>query len=146
MNNAQRKQIAGIQKDLEAPMLWLASLRGALENSDDSDSVLTDEHTAQLEDAVNKLEDAAARIEELREEEEDKFDNMPESLQSSEKGEALEAAKDALTEAFDTLDMLVSDLGNDISSDTTCAEASEILETAEETLDEVCCCLDNAVA
>ena len=42
------------------------------------------------------LEDLRGQIEDLQTEEQEAFDNMPESLQQSERGQASEAAADAL--------------------------------------------------
>lgn len=51
--------------------------------------------------------DIKAKIESVKDEEEEYFDNMPENLQRSERGEASEQAKDELTEAIDKLDELI---------------------------------------
>ena len=60
---------------------------------------------------VATLEEIKDKLETMRSEEEDKFDNMPEGLQESERGEAmqeaienLESATDSLQEAIDTLE------------------------------------------
>ena len=49
-------------------------------------------------------------LEMLRDEERDTFDNMPENLQGSERGQACEQAADALDEACSSLDELISNL------------------------------------
>jgi hypothetical protein len=51
-----------------------------------------------------RLEDIKSEIETLQEAERDAFDNMPESLQASDKGQQSEAAADALSEAVDAID------------------------------------------
>lgn len=60
---------------------------------------------------LGKLEDLRCQAAEIAEElrslagaEQDKYDNMPEGLQSSEKGEAMQAAADALSSAADSAD------------------------------------------
>ncbi len=58
---------------------------------------------AALERAKQLVAEAQAIIEEAASDERDYFDNMPESLQGSEKGEQANAAADALDEALDAL-------------------------------------------
>lgn len=59
--------------------------------------------------------DRRARLQELvealaciQEEEQEAFDNMPESLQESERGEAMQEAIDAMDEAKDALDGILA--------------------------------------
>lgn len=52
-------------------------------------------------------------IESERDAEQEKFDNMPESLQSSDKGEAMQAGIDALTEAYDAMEQALQALDQD---------------------------------
>ena len=56
------------------------------------------------------LEDLRGQIEDLQSEEREAFDNMPESLQQSERGQASEAAADALQSAYDAADEAVTNL------------------------------------
>lgn len=58
-----------------------------------------------LEGLIADIRDA---IEILKDEEREAFDNMPESLQSSERGEAASNAADALDEAFSSLEEMES--------------------------------------
>lgn len=53
---------------------------------------------------AGQITDLKDQIEAIRDEEQDYFDNMPESLQGGEKGEAAEAAISALETAVDALD------------------------------------------
>ena len=46
----------------------------------------------------------------MKEDEEDKFDNMPEGLQESERGEAMQEAIEQLETACDNLDEVISAL------------------------------------
>lgn len=55
-----------------------------------------DEHRA-------KLEELASQIEEIKDEEEEKYDNLPDSLRDSEKGDAIQEAVDALDNALMSL-------------------------------------------
>lgn len=57
-----------------------------------------------LGEAESAFENAKSIVEELRDEMEEWHSNMPENLQSSAKGEEVEAARDALQEIADGLD------------------------------------------
>jgi len=61
-----------------------------------------------------QLEDLKNQIEELQCEEQESFDNMPEGLQMSERGEACETAANALQEAFDNMDCVIAALEESI--------------------------------
>lgn len=68
----------------------------------------------ELQGYVESLEEIKCAIEEMRDDEECKFDNMPEGLQESERGEAmheaidnLESASSSLEEAIDYLNEIV---------------------------------------
>lgn len=52
-----------------------------------------------IEKVVSQLEDIQAEIDSLRDEEEECYDNLPESLQDSEKGELMQEAIDAMDNA-----------------------------------------------
>ena len=56
------------------------------------------------------LEEIKNKLETMRDEEENKFDNMPEGLQDSERGEAMQEAMEQLEMACDSLDEVISDL------------------------------------
>ena len=64
-----------------------------------------------LESILCRLMDIAEELEAVREEEQEAFDNMPESLQYSERGEQMEAAIEALEEAYEA----ISDMNIDIA-------------------------------
>jgi hypothetical protein len=50
------------------------------------------------------IEELKGELETIRDDEQEAFDNMPESLQQGERGQAAEAAVNALQEAIDMLD------------------------------------------
>lgn len=50
------------------------------------------------------LEDAHNALDELQQEEQDKYDNLSEGLQASERGQAMEAAANALAEAVSSIE------------------------------------------
>jgi len=58
----------------------------------------------QLADIAGQLMDLRERIEVLREEEQEAYDNLPESLQEGERGQAIEQAVDALDTALAAVD------------------------------------------
>lgn len=57
------------------------------------------------------IEQAKADLDEVRDEERDAFDNMPEGLQASDMGNSIEEAADALDEASDDLDSVLASIG-----------------------------------
>ena len=57
---------------------------------------------------ANALEELKSRLETVRDEEQDAFDNMPESLQESERGEAMQEMIDNIDYANDSLDDVIS--------------------------------------
>ncbi len=56
---------------------------------------------AEAQVLAGKLEDLASEIEAIKDEEQEYFDKMPESLQGGDKGQAAEAAVASLEEALD---------------------------------------------
>lgn len=56
----------------------------------------------------SQIEDIKATLEEMAGAERDKFDNLNEGLQASEKGQRFEAAADALDEAASATDEILS--------------------------------------
>ena len=58
----------------------------------------------------SKLQDIIAELDLLIEEEQDAFDNMPESLQDSERGEQMQEYIDTMETAKDEIDSTVSEL------------------------------------
>ncbi len=58
----------------------------------------------ELEKHIDSISDLVAELESVRDEEQECFDNMPESFQYGEKGERAQAAIDALEEALSSID------------------------------------------
>ena len=65
---------------------------------------------SQITDIMEKLSSLQTSIEELLEEEQEAFDNLPEGIQDSERGEAIQAAIDNLEEAFGNCEELLNNL------------------------------------
>lgn len=59
---------------------------------------------ARIEDVQTEMAYLMEDLGNLRDDEQETFDNMPEGLQASENGERIEAAANALAEAWGTLD------------------------------------------
>ena len=60
---------------------------------------------------AERLEELKTDFELLRDEEQEAFDNMPESIQESERGEQMQEAIDALDEACCSIDEAIDRLG-----------------------------------
>lgn len=65
---------------------------------------------ARIEKIKEALEELRGQIEDLQSEEQEAFDAMPESLQQGDRGQASEAAADALQSAYDSADEAISQL------------------------------------
>lgn len=57
---------------------------------------------------IQQLEEMREEIESIKDEEQDAFDNYPESLQSSARGEAMEEAISNLEYAYDSIDEIMT--------------------------------------
>jgi hypothetical protein len=68
------------------------------------------------------LEDLSARVEEVRDAEQEYYDNMPEGLQAGDKGETAQAAIDALEAAYTAIGEIIASI----------EETNGNLETASE--------------
>ncbi len=63
-----------------------------------------------IEEVLNELADLRSRVDAIHGEEEDAYDNMPEGLKASERGQASEAAASALDDALTAFDEIESSL------------------------------------
>ena len=93
MNNDTRKRIDIIMKDIENS----ASVR-------DKIIAAIEELNSMISDYKETFADVRTMVEEIRDEEQEKFDNLSEGLQASEKGQTLEATVSALDEALTAID------------------------------------------
>lgn len=62
----------------------------------------------QIAAIVERLQELRAELDEVENEEQDGFDNMPEGLQQGERGQAMELAVENLGSAGDALDEAIS--------------------------------------
>ncbi|MBY3038917.1 hypothetical protein [Rhizobium laguerreae] len=70
------------------------------------------ERRKEIARALAMVEEAKSILEICRDEEQDYFDNMPESFQGGDKGDVAQTAIDALDEAVSNLDDVVSAVGD----------------------------------
>lgn len=63
-----------------------------------------------LREAIELLEQAKWIIDEVKEEEQEYFDNMPEGIQTSERGEQMEEIIYNLEEHFDNIETIVDEM------------------------------------
>lgn len=77
---------------------------------------------------IDELNEISTKVEELRDEEQEKLDNMPESFQNGEKGKALEDVVEKLTTAMECLNEV---LGSVTDGDDTLGSAWDALEEAK---------------
>ena len=70
----------------------------------------------QLSDLISRIETIHKELDEIKDGEEEKFDNMPENLQESEKGEALSEIIDFLDSASESLNESVESIQNAIDN------------------------------
>lgn len=63
-----------------------------------------------LDEAISKIQEQLEMIMYVKDEEEEAYENMPESLQGSERGEQMSECIDTLDEAINTLDDVIASL------------------------------------
>jgi len=65
-----------------------------------------------VEEAIIMLETLKQTVEEIRDEEETTYDNLPESIQESDRGEEMQEYVESLEDACDYLDEALDSLNN----------------------------------
>lgn len=63
-----------------------------------------------LEEILTILQDSMTDLEYIKDEEQEAYDNLPESLQESEKGETMQEYADDIDSVISDLDSVISDL------------------------------------
>jgi hypothetical protein len=71
---------------------------------------MNNERRKALRIVITKLEEARARLDDVTADEYEAFNNMPEGLQMSERGEAMEEGLDVLDEALDGIDEIMCNI------------------------------------
>lgn len=72
------------------------------------------ERRKELNNLIEQIEELKISLETLCEEEQEYYDNMPESIQNGEKGERSQEAIDNLESAIDNLDEAIDEIQNAI--------------------------------
>lgn len=90
MNAEGRKRLDGLIKRIEEAAIDRAIIDELLLMATES-----------LEQYKETFADIATEIEEIKDEEQEKYDNMPEGLQQGDRGQAIETAISALDSAYD---------------------------------------------
>lgn len=108
MNKQGREQIKTLNASLSA-------IRDGVEMANDVDEAY-DERLGRLVTAQTDLESVSSDVSDLQGEEQDKYDNMSEGLQGSERGEAIQAAAEALSNAESELDGAIGDCDDAIEA------------------------------
>ena len=65
---------------------------------------MNEERRKNLDRALQLIEDAKSIVDEMKGAEEEALENLPESMQSGDKGEKMQVTIDALSEAYDSLE------------------------------------------
>lgn len=68
-----------------------------------------------LEDVVSRLEECMSDLEFIKEEEQEAYDNLPESIQYSERGEAMQGNVDDIDYVISDLDQVIDSINNIIN-------------------------------
>lgn len=146
MNNTRRKQI-----NKEIATLDTISLLAEGYNDRFNSKVVDNEEICKVieafRDAAEWLSDMSMTIDDLAMEERECFENLPEPIQMSDRGEAMELAADNLESARDDIDSLASDvesLADELEEYDRASELDidfmsivESIESLKETLEEV---------
>ncbi len=103
MNNQRRKQINSLIDDLDRIKREIDELAADEQTGDVEKESLADKE----ENWSSRLDDIRTEIESIKDDEQEYFDNMPEGLQSGERGTQAEDTVNALDFAEDHLDELV---------------------------------------
>lgn len=105
MNKQQRKQIAELANELS--ILDAVGLM-EMKPTDEIKQQLMLAPEASLWDVIEaKLDEFKSRVESIRDEEQEKYDNMPESLQGGDKGDAMQEGIQYLEDSMDALDSAI---------------------------------------
>lgn len=157
MNKQQRKELAALQATLNAQVSAVEALTESLQDTDKrelvgNEVVLTLAEYKVVHAFESTVSDTRSSLEGYRDDEQDKYDNMPEGLQGSDKGDTQQSIIEYLEAAIESLESIESDLANHVVtepnsvtndrvllSDALCShleEALSHLEDADGSIDE----------
>lgn len=155
MNKDQRKILQTVQNNIDEAKCRLEAIRDDADDASVNGGIPFDftKVVRQVQDEEGALDAANSDVDEQANDERDKFDNLSESLQQADKGQAIEQAADNLDSARDSLGsamMSISGLINeDEASERTPASTSDEIESALgeviEYLEEAIGYLDDAI-
>ena len=83
---------------------------------DSEESTVNEARRKAINEAVSKLEDVKSELETLRDEEQEYYDNMPESFQGGDKGDAAQSAVSTLEDAINSIDSAVTEAQNAVEA------------------------------
>lgn len=134
MNQARRKAIQDFQNTISKEKGILETARDGIEEADDPKAI--------FEQARSEVALITDDLEAIRDEEQEYFDNMPEGLQNSERGETasgnveqMDEAIEKLTVARESLDKMTGDESRE-DLETCLNELIDAIEEADEALDD----------
>ena len=67
-----------------------------------------------IQEVIDQLTDLQSTVENLKDEEQEAYDNLPENLQGSERGEAMSESADNLDSAYNSIDEVLEYLNTAI--------------------------------
>lgn len=127
MNKDRRKTLAGIAKEVRSYSTELEALYATANELIGK----VNEAISEINDKYNEVkENLASQIDEVKDEEQEYYDNMSENLQGGEKGEIAQEAINQMEEAFNFIEGL--------------EDIDELEELTPVILEEAAECLDNA--
>jgi chromosome segregation ATPase len=135
MNENRRKQIRSLSADLDKIKNEVDATEetASLEESGEDDS--KDELADKEENWTSRVDDIRSSLEDLKGEEEEYYENMPEGLQGGDKGSASQEATEAMGRADEILEELVN-----------CEEVGEFVKTLLDKYDDLSTYLEEASA
>ena len=74
------------------------------------ETIMNNQRRKQMAEVIRSIEDARNLLETIKDEEQEAYDNMPESLQEGEKGSAMSEKIDSMESVFDDLERAVDSL------------------------------------
>lgn len=71
---------------------------------------MNEERRKKIKEAINHIDNGLNLLNEVQSDEQDAFDNLPENMQSGEKGENMQGALDSIQSAIDNVESAIGDL------------------------------------
>jgi len=103
MNKQRRKELDAVMKDMSDLRMKVGDIFDAIDDR-------LKEFADPLRDLVEEWGEVRGRLEDIKNEEEEYRDNMPENMQGSDRYQAAETAVDEMGSAYDELDTMITEL------------------------------------